>query len=97
MASRKERLRKLVVVQEQLKSLHETRHAGYVAAAAAAQEEAFDLVSRFDAPESMAGMFPELYHRRISAAISRHQDNAGLAPRKDQSGRARLPRRAALG
>ncbi len=32
-ASRRDRLKKLVVVQEQLKALHETRHAGFVAKA----------------------------------------------------------------
>ncbi|RWX58286.1 hypothetical protein EN780_37260, partial [Mesorhizobium sp. M4B.F.Ca.ET.089.01.1.1] len=65
MTTRKERLRKLVKVQEQLKALHETRHATFVAAAGAAEAEARELVEHFDADQSLAGLFPDLYHRRI--------------------------------
>jgi hypothetical protein len=79
MQDRRERLRKLVVVQEKLKLLHETRHAGYVAAAAREHADADELASRFDAEGSMASLFPELYHQRIASALSKEQANLRLA------------------
>lgn len=75
MTTRKDRLRKLVVVQEQLKSLHETRRAGFLAAAAAAHGEAVELARSADAEGSFAALFPDLYQRRISAALAREQTN----------------------
>ncbi|MBS3650359.1 hypothetical protein KEU06_17220 [Pseudaminobacter sp. 19-2017] len=79
MQDRRERLRKLVVVQEKLQRLHETRHAGYVAAAAKERAEANELANSFDAEGSMASLFPELYHSRISAALAKEQANLRLA------------------
>ncbi|RWA73011.1 hypothetical protein [Mesorhizobium sp.] len=75
MTSRKDRLKKLVKVQEQLKALHETRHAGFLSAAVAAESEARELVGHFDADSSLAGLFPELYHRRIANALARQKQN----------------------
>ena len=75
MTTRKDRLKKLVKVQEQLKALHETRHAGFLAAAAGAESEAKQLIERFDSDSSLAGLFPELYHRRIADALGRQQAN----------------------
>ncbi|TIV70194.1 MAG: hypothetical protein E5V89_15680 [Mesorhizobium sp.] len=74
MTSRRDRLKKLVKVQEQLKALHETRHAGFLSAAAAAESEAQDLIGHFDA-SSLAGLFPELYHRRIANALDRQKQS----------------------
>lgn len=82
MATRKERLGKLVEVQEQLKALHETRRAGFLADAAAADEEARAVARRFDAPESLAVLFPELYHNRIAAAVARRDENLEHARRE---------------
>jgi hypothetical protein len=79
MTSRKERLAKLVRVQAQLKALHETRHAGFLSEAAAAENEAVELVNRFDAEGTLSGMFPDIYHRRIGKAIARKQEQAQLA------------------
>ena len=79
MTTRKERLRKLVVVQEKLKALHETRHAGFVAAANKARDEAAELANRFDADDSLAGIFPELYNRRITVALSRERISTAQA------------------
>ena len=73
MSTRKERLKKLVKVQEQLKALHETRHATFLAAAGAAETEAKELVEHFDTDRSLAGLFPDLYHRRIANALLRQQ------------------------
>lgn len=75
MTSRKDRLKKLVKVQEQLKALHETRHAGFLSAAAAAETEARELIEHFDTGNSLAGLFPELYHRRIADALGRQGQN----------------------
>ncbi|RRI07882.1 hypothetical protein EH240_01195 [Mesorhizobium tamadayense] len=75
MTSRKDRLRKLVKVQEQLKALHETRHAGFLSAAAAAESEAKELIEHFDTDSSLAGLFPELYHRRIANALGRQKQS----------------------
>lgn len=75
MTSRKDRLRKLVKVQEQLKALHETRHAGFLSAAAAAESEAKELIEHFDTSGSLGGLFPELYHRRIANALGRQKQN----------------------
>ncbi|MFC3325277.1 hypothetical protein [Mesorhizobium cantuariense] len=73
MSTRKDRLRKLVKVQEQLKALHETRHATFLAAASAAEAEARDLVGHFDQTDSLSGLFPDLYHRRIAQAVVRQE------------------------
>ncbi|RWM30728.1 hypothetical protein [Mesorhizobium sp.] len=75
MTSRKDRLKKLVKVQEQLKALHETRHAGFLSAAAAAESEARELIEHFDTDSSLAGLFPALYHRRIAAALGRKEQS----------------------
>jgi hypothetical protein len=75
MSARRDRLKKLVKVQEQLKALHETRHATFLAAASAAETEARDLVGHFDQTDSLSGLFPELYHRRIAQAVVRQEAN----------------------
>ena len=75
MTTRKDRLKKLVKVQEQLKALHETRHAGFLAAAVKAEAEAKELIEHFDTDNSLAGLFPALYHKRITDALGRQQQN----------------------
>lgn len=75
MSTRKDRLKKLVKVQEQLKALHETRHATYLAAAATADAEARELVAHFDSDGALSGLFPDLYHRRIANAVVRKDTN----------------------
>jgi len=75
MSTRKDRLKKLVKVQEQLKALHETRHATFLAAAASAEAEARDLVGHFDQAGSLSGLFPDLYNRRIASAVGRQEAN----------------------
>ena len=75
MATRAARLAKLLEVQEQLKALHETRRAGFLDAAAAAEDEACRLAVRFDEADSLSGLFPELYHRRIANALAERDRN----------------------
>jgi len=84
MATRRERLRKLVEVQAQLKALHETRRAGFLAEAAAADAEAKAVAERFDAADSLAALFPELYHNRIAGALARR--DAGLEAARREAG-----------
>lgn len=82
MGTRLERLKKLLAVQEQLKALHETRHAGFLAAAAAAKAEAAELATRFDSDGSLAAVFPEVYHRRIAEALARERTSLELAEKE---------------
>jgi len=77
--TRVERLKKLLTLQEQLKAMHEMRHAGFIAEAVPAKKDAVELVDRFNAEESMSALFPEVYHRRIGSALSREDANRKLA------------------
>jgi hypothetical protein len=79
MTDRKQRLRKLVIVQDKLKALHETKHAGFLAAASSARREAEELAASVDADGSLASLFPDLYYRRVSAALERERDNLDKA------------------
>jgi hypothetical protein len=77
--TRVQRLKKLLMLQEQLKAMHELRHAGFVAEAVAAGKEAAEIVDRFNAEDSFSALFPEVYHRRIGSALSREETNLRLA------------------
>ena len=89
MATRKERLKKLVSVQEQLKALHEMRHAGFLAEASSAESEAAELRERFDAEGSLSALFPEIYHRRIDQALMRAATERRARQRRSRPGRRR--------
>ncbi len=82
MTTRIARLKKLLAVQEQLKALHEVRRAGFLAEAAAAAQEAIDLVAHFNANESASALFPEIYHRRVAAALARETANLSMAEKE---------------
>ncbi len=82
MTTRRQRLGKLVLVQEQLKALHETRRATLLAQAHTAEAEARELAERFDEPDSLSGLFPDLYHRRIAGAVQRQEENLEAARRE---------------
>jgi hypothetical protein len=79
MASRADRLRKLVDVQEQLKAIHEMRRATALAEAAAAGREAAELAARFEAPDSLTDLFPDLYARSIERARRRQDQRLASA------------------
>ena len=79
MASRRDRLKKLIRLQGQVKAMHEMRNAQHRLAAAAAREEAAEIAARFDAPDSYAGLFPDLYNERIAKALSRGDDQDAKA------------------
>ncbi|MCC6205465.1 MAG: hypothetical protein IT533_10775 [Hyphomicrobiales bacterium] len=79
MVTRVQRLKKLLAVQEQLKALHETRHAGHLAEAAAAAREAVEISERADAEDSLSNLFPDLYSRSIANAVAREERSRALA------------------
>ncbi|MBX3566831.1 MAG: hypothetical protein KF914_02150 [Rhizobiaceae bacterium] len=68
MAPRTDRLKKLLVLQEQLKELHETRHAGFLAAAASARRDAEEIARHADGETSLSGLFPDVYARGVTDA-----------------------------
>ncbi len=82
MTNRKDRLKKLVEVQEKLKALHGMRRAGYLAKAVAAEQEAAEIAARFDAPDSLSSLFPEIYQQRIAAARAERDRNLDNARRE---------------
>lgn len=84
MTTRKERLKKLASVQAQVKALHEMRRATLLAEAAAADEEARALADRLNAADSLAALFPDIYHNRIAAALARR--DAKLAEARRETG-----------
>lgn len=75
MRNRRKRLEGLLKLQNRIKALHEMRHAGYVAEAAAAEHEASALIEAAQADESLHDLFPEIYQRRIAAAYERRTMN----------------------
>ncbi|MBX3582140.1 MAG: hypothetical protein KF810_09610 [Rhizobiaceae bacterium] len=79
MPTRMQRLKKLLVLQEQLKAMHELRHAGFVSQSIAARKDADELVERFNAEDSLSGLFPDVYHRGIGSALSREDANLKAA------------------
>lgn len=68
---REKRLARLVDLQGKLKRLHETRQAAHLRAADAATSEAAEIAKHFEAEDGLSNLFPELYHRRIGAALDR--------------------------
>ena len=85
MEPRTKRLRQLVDLQARIKAIHEMRHAGHLRDAAVAQEEAEALIARAREPSQVADLFPDLYVRRIGAALARKDEQVGLA--RDEAGR----------
>ena len=82
MTSRKDRLKKLLTVQEKLKAFHETRHAGFVAAARKAGAEAEEIGRRADSEDSLSSVFPDLYQRRMEQALVRQKREEHKAKRE---------------
>ena len=71
MASRADRLKRLVRLQEQIKALHETKHATHLSQAAAARKDAAELLEALNTASPLPGLFPDIYNRRIGAAMER--------------------------
>lgn len=85
MAGRSDRLKRLVKLQEQIKALHETRHAQHLSEAASASREAAELVEALNAASPLPGIFPDLYNRRIGAAVDR--EAKGRQSAREEAGR----------
>lgn len=79
MTTRSERLKRLVRLQRQIKALHETKHATHLSQAAAARQEAAEMLEALNAASPMPGLFPDLYNRRIGAAMEREARETGHA------------------
>lgn len=79
MTTRAERLKRLVRLQQQIKALHETKHATHLSHAAAARQEASEMLEALNAASPMPGLFPDLYYRRIGAAMEREARENGRA------------------
>jgi hypothetical protein len=75
MKPRAARLARLVRLQEQIKALHQTRHATHLSRAGEARQEAVELVEALGGDSPMPGLFPELYNRRIENAVAREADS----------------------
>ena len=82
MTTRAQRLKRLVKLQEQIKALHETRHATHLAQAAEARRDAAELLEALNAASPLPGLFPDLYNRRIGAAIDREANEMKEAHRE---------------
>lgn len=67
---RKQRLAKLVKLENRLKAFHESRHAGHLAEANRNAAEAADIAALFDDPGSLSNLFSDVYNRRIDAAMA---------------------------
>ncbi len=74
MTPRSDRLKRLVRLQRQIKALHETRHATHLSQAAGARQEAAELLEALNAASPLPGLFPDLYNRRIGAAMGRETE-----------------------
>jgi hypothetical protein len=79
MESRAGRLKRLIRLQEQIKSLHETRHANHLTQAANARADANDLLDSLNKASPLPGLFPEMYNRRIGAAVDLEQRETQMA------------------
>jgi hypothetical protein len=77
--SRKDRLKRVLDLQEKLKRLHETRHATHLSGAVAAEREAREIGERLDAEDSLSEVFPEIYHRRIANANRERMESLARA------------------
>ncbi len=79
MNERQKRLARLMVVQEKVRAVHETRHAALVREAIAARQEAEDAMTRKQGPESLHHIFPDIYERRIASALARAEQAESAA------------------
>lgn len=79
MTPRSDRLKRLVRLQKQIKAVHETKHATHLSQAATARQEASELLDALNAASPLPGLFPDLYNRRIGAAMGREAHEMGKA------------------
>jgi hypothetical protein len=88
MSARTRRLAKLLTLQQKVTAFHEMRLAGFAAEAAQAAAEASRVLEMRDGPESLAGVFPEVYLQSAARAIVRQEASAAAA--KQETARVAL-------
>ena len=79
MASRTQRLKQLLDLQERLKQMHEMKRAGHLAAAAAADRDIADVMARRTGDESLSDLFPDVYARFVDRTLERKRESERLA------------------
>ncbi len=79
MASRTQRLKQLVALQERVKEIHETRRAGFLAKAAAADRDIAEVLARRSDDGSLSDLFPDVYARFVDRTIAIRRENEDLA------------------
>ena len=79
MATRSDRLKRILRVQEQLKAMHEMRHANALRAAHAAEAEAAEIASGKEGDVSLSRLFPDLYERAIVKANDKRDRHLATA------------------
>lgn len=82
MASRSDRLKRILRVQEQLKAMHEMRRANELRAAHLASSDAAEIASGKDGDDTLSGLFPDLYERAIVKAQDRRDRHLEAARRE---------------
>ncbi len=93
MASRADRLKRIVRLQRQIEALHETKRANHLSQAASARQETNELVESLNAASPLPGLFPDIYNRRIGSSIEREdreRRHAGLEAQKLANATARV-------
>jgi hypothetical protein len=80
---RKKRLAKLVKLENRLKAIHETRRAGHIADANRAAGDVAAVTARFDDPDSLSSLFPQLYHRSVERSLAAGQQANALAKEEE--------------
>jgi hypothetical protein len=73
MESRADRLKRLIRLQKQIKSLHQTRRANHISQANHARQDANELLQSLNNASPLPGLFPDIYNRRIGAAVDLEQ------------------------
>lgn len=85
MASRTQRLKQLLDLQERLKQMHEMKRAGHLAAAAAADRDIADVMTRKTGDDSLSHLFPDVYARFVDRTLERKRESERLS--QDEAGR----------
>lgn len=79
MASRTQRLKQLLDLQERLKQMHEMKRAGHLAAVAAADRDIADVMARKTGDESLSDLFPDVYARFVDRTLEHKRESESLS------------------
>ena len=79
MASRTQRLKQLLDLQERLKQMHEMKRADHLTAAAAADRDIADVMARKTGDESLSDLFPDVYARFVDRTLERKRESERLS------------------